>query len=871
MRALLKTLKITAILIFTISIMLFSASLFLQDRVAGILLKSLNNILTTRLDIGSFRLSFLNKFPRASLELKDVLVHSSPYFDQLGFPGFDTDTLLAAASVSIEFSISDILRGNYYIDRIGIKSGKLILLSDRSGYVNYEIKTNKDSGRNSEFEVDLERINLTDISATYYNLATKLLITGGIESGRLKSKISNDNIDFSANSSVHISLFQLNNTRITKGLDAELDISLYDSGSKTLFRKGILKLDDFVFGLTGTVSDDNFLDLDITGQNINITKVRKYLPDSLRLSLSDYDPSGILKVNASIEGVLSRTLNPHIEITALLSRGHIEYGRSDISIDDLSLSGIYSNGPKNLPETSNLTINNISLKLGSSRFAGSFNLIHFDHPEISIALNGILNSRDLKEFFNLKSISKAEGSIDLDLKLGGRFIRKEKYSITDFLDLKPEADFKFNSFSLGMENGKFTVDNVNGNINATDTITANNLSLTYNNHIIKIDGKFRNLPGWIAGNGDKMIASADVSMDRFDPLQFFPPVNSNSSTLKKRPFSMPKDMILDLNFYIGNIHYKTFRGEKFKGNLNYKPNALNFKSLYLNSLGGFISGTGTLFQNSDKSVIAKGIFNLEGIDINNAFITFNNFGQDFLKAENLAGTLSGSLSLLLPMDAFLKPQIKSLTAEGKYIVTKGALINFDPVKRLSSYIELSELENISFEKLENDFFIRNNFLYIPQMDVKSSAVDLAVNGKHSFDNDYVYHVKMLLSEILSKKFRKNRRGIQSEFGSVEDDGLGRTSLLLKIESKGEDVKVGYDMKAATNEIKKDIKEERQSLKTILNEEYGMFKNDTSLHKKEEKRPRFRITWDESGDSVKTIPEIPAEKKSTPLKNLFKKK
>ena len=142
----------------------------------------------------------------------------------------------------------------------------------------------------------------------------------------------------------------------------------------------------------------------------------------------------------------------------------------------------------------------------------------------------------------------------------------------------------------------------------------------------------------------------------------------------------------------------------------------------------------------------------------------------------------------------LNPQIKSLTAEGKYILVNGALINFDPVKELSSFIELSELENIHFEKLENDFFIRNNFLYIPQMDVKSSAADLSVNGKHSFDNDYEYHVKMLLSEILSKKRKKNKSNV-TEFGVVEDDGLGRTSLLLKIVNKGEDVKVGYDIKA----------------------------------------------------------------------------
>ncbi len=871
MKVSLKILKISAILIIVFLIILFTASLLLQDKVAVILLKSINSNISTRIDIGSFRLSFLKKFPRASLELKNVLVHSSSDFNPKGFPLTGTDTLLSANSVSVEFSMSDILKGHYNIDRIGIKSGKLNLLSDSTGGINYELKTKKKSSKNSEFELNLERITLSDMAAGYYNLATKLFLQGAIKSGRFKSKISDNGIDFSANSSVHITLFQLYNTKITRDIDAQLDVSLYNSNNKTLFRKGILKVENLEFGLTGIVSADNYLDLDVTGQNIDISKVRKFLPDNLRSSLNNYDPSGILKINAQIEGTLSRTINPHIKITALLDNGHIENGKSNISVDDLSFAGIFSNGEKSRPETSSLSINNISLKLGSSELKGSFNLAHFDFPEASIVLKGILIPSELKEFFNLHTFSKTEGSIDLDLKSRGKIARKKKYSLTDFLDLKTEADLKFNSFGLGMENGKFTVDNVNGIIRVSDIITADNLLLTYKDHIIKINGEFRNLPERLAGrSGQKMTVTADVALNRLDPAQLFSENKSNPQSLKKRSFSMPADMILDLNFSVESFHYKTFNGEKIKGRLNYSPNALIFKSIILNSLGGVISGNGAIYQNTDKSVIARGTINIEGIDIHNTFITFNNFGQDFLKAENLAGTLSGSLSVLLPMDAFLKPEIKSLTAEGKYTVTNGALINFDPVKRLSSYIKLSELENISFETLKNDFFIRNNFLYIPQMDVKSSAVELSVNGKHSFDNDYVYHVKMLLSEILSKKFRKGR-SFQSEFGPVEDDGLGRTSLLLKIESKGEDVKVGYDVKAAVSEIKNNIKEEKKSLKTILNEEYGWFKSDTSIHKSEEKRPRFRITWDESGDSVKNIPEIPASRKSAPVKNLFKNK
>ncbi len=157
------------------------------------------------------------------------------------------------------------------------------------------------------------------------------------------------------------------------------------------------------------------------------------------------------------------------------------------------------------------------------------------------------------------------------------------------------------------------------------------------------------------------------------------------------------------------------------------------------------------------------------------------------------------------------------------------------------------------------------------MDVKSSAANLSISGKHSFDNVYEYHVKILLSEMLSKKIRKPKPN-STEFGAVKDDGLGRTSMLLKIVNKGEDVKVSYDVKAAGSQIKNDIKTERQTLKTILNQEYGWFKKDTVATPGPAKSaPRFKITWGDADTSKVEAEEPQVKKNDSPLKNLFRKK
>jgi hypothetical protein len=406
----------------------------------------------------------------------------------------------------------------------------------------------------------------------------------------------------------------------------------------------------------------------------------------------------------------------------------------------------------------------------------------------------------------------------------------------------------FNSFSIGLNHDSLLVTDVNGSALLDNTIIAKNLRFLYKGQRITVDGEFRNLLQWLEGRHVQMVAAANVSFGRLIPEAFFSSSHVSSTAGSRRTaFKLPDDLILDINFRIDSLAYKTFSSSKISGTLNYKPKLLTFKSFNMKALKGTISGNGFILQNNNKSVLSKGIFNVTNADVNMAFTSFQNFGQNFLKAENIAGSLSGSFSLLLPLDSLLNPQVNSLAAEGKYTLVNGALINFEPVKELSSYIEVSELENIHFEKLENDFFIRSYYVYIPQMEVRSSAVDLSVNGKHSFDNDYEYHVKVLLSEILSRQRKKNKTNV-TEFGEVQDDGLGRTSMLLKIVYKpeyGDDIKVSYDMKAAANEVKNNLKTEKKTLKTILNQEYGWYKNDTAIIEKPvEKKPRYKVTWDD---------------------------
>lgn len=831
--------KLLAFLII-IAASMAAAAFLMQDEAGKIILSGLNRSISTRVDVRHLRLSFLRRFPKASFELSNVLVHSSTGFDKAAF-GINSDTLLFAESVSLELRLTDALRGNYIIESVTARNGILKLLTDREGKVNYEISSS-DTTSDDDTYIDLRKTVLENMLVSYRNLATEVSIRGNTGKVSLRSRIKGSAIDFNATGEFMLHEFILSNARTSLPVQTKFDVDLRSDEKGVKFNDGILEIDDYRLGLNGIISSDNILDLNITGRNIEIASFRKLLPGSIAAYISKYNPSGRLLLSCNVKGAVSRTNNPHVEMSWTLEEGKMDYAKSGLSLRDLALRGSYTNGQLNSLKTSKVSLSDIRFKLGKSDYTGTIIISDLTKPHSELAISGNLNAEELENLLPENTLAEASGSIDADIRISTSFWPGDSIAPGDLLEIKPSGTLTFRSLTLGIPSKNLLVENVNGSLSLAETIKAASLEFTWEGQRIKVTGEFRNLPEWLCGRPVTLIAKADVSFDKLNADAFKISPSSQDEIKSVKGIAFPDNIILDLDLKIGNMTIQKLTAEDFMAAINYRQGILTFNKFNMNTLDGLISGKGFIIQ-KERSMISKGDIELSGIDVNKAFTAFNNFGQKFILAENLSGTLSGNVSVLIPGDRSFNPNVPAISAEGRFILEKGSLIDFDPVKELSSFIEMSELENIHFQKIENDFFIRNNVLFLPQMDVRSTAADLSVNGRHSFDNKYEYHVKMLLSQLLSRKRKKNP---VTEFGAVQDDGLGRTSLLLKVESKGDEMKVGYDVKAAGQEIKNNLKAERKNLKNILNQEYGWYKDDPETVKAPaEKKQRFTITWEET--------------------------
>jgi hypothetical protein len=133
-------------------------------------------------------------------------------------------------------------------------------------------------------------------------------------------------------------------------------------------------------------------------------------------------------------------------------------------------------------------------------------------------------------------------------------------------------------------------------------------------------------------------------------------------------------------------------------------------------------------------------------------------------------------------------------------------------KLVSPFVDTDELKkrltHVTFAKLENQIEIKDRTVYVPQMLVQSSAMDIEVSGAQTFDGGVDDHLNFRLADL----FRTN--GGADEFGPVVDDGTGMR-LFLHMYGTTSDLQFKSDGAAASAKRKEKMKQETAELKGIL--------------------------------------------------------
>ena len=630
-------------------------------------------------------------------------------------------------------------------------------------------------------------------------------------------------------------------------VDLELDLQIDQTQKKYLLRKSLVTISAMDVTIAGVYKDQDqpYIDMEAEGEELDIESILSLLPPGYDDKIKDYKSEGEMFARCRIKGTITDELIPAVRIDFGLKKATIENKKEEISLENVELVGRYENisGGK-------LDLNNVHFNLNGGSFNGSAKVQDFNNPSFTINSEASLSLSDVNRFVSTGVVSNLNGKANLKLKMQADAGSLKTFDQGGYNQIKAYGYIRIENGGFKIKGDTLNYSDFNGELQFQDNLVkVEQLSGMLGKTDFKLKGSLKNLFGWLFGNNesigiDAVVESRSVYLDELFERKSKAIGNSESYKFKISP-----RLNLNVRARVNQLKFRKFNASAISGLFNVSNAQLTAQQLNFNTMKGAVQMNGNVISNNSDQLLLSCKAKLSRVDINRLFYECENFGQDVVKDENIRGLVDANIDFEAIATSTLSIDPNLVYSKAELTINQGQLLRFEPLEALSKFISLDELMNVKFSQLKNTIEIRNSKIIIPQMDIASSAISISASGIHSFDNIVEYHIKLLLSDILARKAKKSRRDIE-EFGVVEDDGLGRTSLFIAMKGPVSNPEISYDSQGARAKIKNDIVKEKQTMKQLLKEEFGLFKKDTTLEKKQvekKKQNKVIISFDEEDE------------------------
>lgn len=231
----------------------------------------------------------------------------------------------------------------------------------------------------------------------------------------------------------------------------------------------------------------------------------------------------------------------------------------------------------------------------------------------------------------------------------------------------------------------------------------------------------------------------------------------------------------------------------------------------------------------------------------------DNFGQNSLTNKNIEGDITAKLNLSAELDSHYNILSDKLIVGLKYKINEGKLIGVPLMKKLSYFVDESELETICFQKIESSLTINNSCLSMDEVMIKSNAINFSFLGKHYFNKNIDYRAEIKLSEFASKKKKAKLEKTEREFGEIHQDEASRTSLFVKITGTTDNPIFAYDTEKSIEIIKDKLKTDKKIITSSIDKDLNLGVKEMKKDKADfrcQERGGYLIEWgDDRRDTV----------------------
>ena len=820
-----------------------AGTILLKDKLIAYGIEAINNELNAPVQVDGIHFSLINTFPYASIVLENVTVKSPEQgFRRGGFRHATADTLLTVRKLSLSFNIRKLLDNELELNSVKVTDGRIYILVDNRGNDNFHIikqKTEKAGGM--PMQIKLEHLGINDCMIQVCNLYKDNGIEWYMPDFEAEGKLDGDRYQISTKGAIALQWFVANGIEIVPLAPTRIKMDLTATNDTLLIRKGQLSSKGINIGVAGTVrmGKETFVDLALRGDKIEVANALQYFTLATQ-EKPVVRSSGLVGFNAIVKGKFSNMSSPQIVANFGLDNAIIEYPKLDLKLNSVSLKGTFNNGGHSNSPKSYVSIGGISVSSGQSRLTGTLRIDNLKQPYINTALE--IDGR-LEEWNHLIFSDRADkvtGKATGNVKANGPIDVSKPFDLKAFLRLNPKCQVKLESASY--TNGQnISLTGVSGATTLNGSaLTINNASGRLTGIPVTFSGSIGNLLKAVAEPYPTMDIRGTLTTEAFDYEQ----IKSLFETSDGEPseITFKTDLIVSTKRFT----YKKFGADNISGRLRYAGNDVDVDGLRFNSLGGSANVRVAYRSGKKRELACKGT--VDGIDINQLFSTFDNFGQTTVTNENIEGRLGSTFALLLPF-AGDSVDLQNMDFDGRLNVANGRLHGLEALNSVADFTRIDEFRDLHFSTLTNDMAISHGTISIPKMDVACNACDVKLAGEQQFSGDYEYHITLILSDFMRGKAKRLQQ--QTPYGVVEDDGGNHTSVYLVATHTEGKTKVKFDKVELKQQLRNEVQQQKNEVKQILKKEFGLFKKDTTIKvdekPKQQQSSGFVIEWDADED------------------------
>lgn len=746
-----KTLIIAGVLVFLLLAAVIAVPVIFKKPLLEKTKATINNQINATVDFSGFSLSLIRHFPQVTLELKNVTI--------LGSGSFEGDTLMAIPAFRTRFSVASLFsKSGMALEELILKSPYINLVVDSLGNANWDIMKESEttisssevsSSEKNTFEIQLEKIEISNATIIYTDIAMPMLLSLRETDINLKGKMYGSSTELSGSAAA--GRFLLNYDSVTYISNSTLKTNTvfnidFDQLNFTIKESGWW-LNQLPFELNGDFrmpNDSMFFNLDFKAKRTGLGDFLALTPPDYEKFMKDVETEGSADLKGYFKGLYFEEDYPAFSFDFNIANGRIKYTSLPEEIRNIS-ADVKIWKPQGDLDLMELRVKNTHAEIAGNPIDLTANISKiYSDMNFEFGLKGKFNFTQLKKALPLDNLM-LDGNIDANIYTSGKYsdVESKKYE-----NIKSDGKVIFSDLSYTATGWTQPVKVPTGVLEFSPSeMTLSNLKILAGKSDLAVAGKISNyLPYFLRDDvlsGDIKIISEYID---FSELMTMAPATTDTAAQKQTAGSpdpktvkneltavtIPANYDFKINATVLKSGYEQLPLSNIRLAAAVKEGRISVANFSAIAGGSDIKMNGYYGKGAAKSPMFAVNGTLRSIDI----ATFYNALPALKESIPQAGNASGKADMQFKAEGEYGAEIKMNVLAGS-----ASLTNF-------KYVDPELTQPVYIQKGNIDFNLAE--INLSQLNVKVGESDMSLTGKLSNFLDY-YNSKGILEGSLQMK------------------------------------------------------------------------------------------------------------------------